>query len=200
MPANATKKPFHFEELSNEEHKNYANNLNYDREYEEKQKRGPLQHDTHVNGRMLHSNLQGRHDRKVDRDWGISQKDNDVISQKDKGLIDKASKRQPSHKVLGINQVHGNLNLNPKRSYKSVYNTSDKYVPKIGLSGKHGVNGLLIQEAPATQIQTPRLPRKLGSTILSSDGFPVVMGNIYWSREAEGFVPKGKYYNTFTLI
>ncbi len=231
LPNNATKKPFHFEELSNEEHKNYANNLFYDMDYQERGERNHnpqedllLQDDMHINGRILHSsNLNGQHERKVDRDYldrGISQMDKVVISPNDiKGVVAHAdnnvshngSKRQQLPKISGVNQVHSNHNPNLKRSYRRIYNTSDIYVPTIGLNKKHHMenvireasvhieNGLFIQEPPATQIQTPGLQSKHGSAILSRDGFPLVKGNIYWSKQAEDFVPKGKYDSIYNI-
>ncbi len=230
LPAYLTKKPFHFEELSNEEHMNSANNLLYDKDYQERveRKQNPqedslLQDDMHINGRILHSsNLNGQHDRKVDRDYGdreISQMDKVVVSPNDKGVVSqedntivrKVSKRQQSSKISGIWKVHRDQNSNYKQSYKRIYNTSNTYVPNVLLKGKysrqnvikkpsvHSENGLFIQEPPATQIQTPGLESKHGSEMLSRDGFPLVEENIYWSKQAEDFVPKGKYDSIYNI-
>ena len=223
MPANASRKrTFQFEELADEDQQNRLNyyeddGINYEDNDDNNNDDDDYvaQHDTHVNGRMLHSKLSA-----VLKETGErSQRDtNDNL----KALSSDITRLHTPKERQQYSSSHGNqrhLPLDTRLSYShngfSNHNVHQDKVPNDVVKFKQNLLQNVIQtppdaksdwnpkvkfvripghpvELPATQIQTPRLPRQLGPVVYSNDGYPVVESSIFWSQKVESFVPKGK--------
>ena len=225
MPANASKKrTFQFENLADEDQQN---RLHYEEDdgvnYEDNDPNNNdddyvAQHDTHVNGRTLHSKLSGVSDDELKETGGHNQRDvhdNQKTLTSDITRLHTPIKRQQNIGIRG-NQRHLPLDTrmsNSHHGYRSNIRQQDK-VPNAIVKFKQNLPQNVIQtppvtksdwnpqvkvvrlpdhpgDLPATQIQTPRLPRQLGPVVYSNDGYPLVEDSIFWSQKVESFVPKG---------
>lgn len=77
-----------------------------------------------------------------------------------------------------------------KRADLNTYMYQSKIETQIPLQDGMDVNILGVHQ-PATQIQMPQLPWQPGE-VRSKQGMPLVVNRIYWSKEVEDLVPKGK--------
>ena len=226
MPANASKKrTFQFEDLADEDQQNRLHyeeddGVNYEDNEHNNNDDYVAQHDTHVNGRMLHSKLSGVRDDEPKETGGYNQRD---VHDTHKALTSDITrlhtliKRQQNTGIYG-NHRHLPLDTRMSNSHngrKSNIRHQDN-VPNVVVKFKQNLLQNVIQtppvtksdwndnpqvkvvrlpdhpgDFPATQIQTPRLPRQLGPVVYSNDGFPLVEDSIFWSQKVESFVPKG---------
>lgn len=227
MPANTSKKKtFQFEELADEDQQNRHqydedDGVNYEDNDRDNDVVRVAQHDTHVNGRMLHSKFSVVLDDEPKETGGHNERN---IYEGHKTLTSDISrlytptKRQQNYGVRD-NQRHLPLDTrmpNSHNGYSSnslqqfnVPNVDAKFkqnllqnviqTPPVNMSDWYS-RGKLVRlpghpaKLPATQIQTPRLPRQLGLVVYSNDGYPIVEDSIFWSQKVESFLPKGNFY------
>ena len=224
LPANASKKrTFQFEDLADEDQQNRLHyeeddGVNYEDNDHNNNDDYVAQHDTHVNGRMLHSKLSGVKDDELKETGEHNQRD---VHDNPEALTSDITRLHTPIKGQQNTGIRGNkrpLPLDTRMSnshngYRSNILQQD-HVPNVVVKFKQNLPQNVIQtppvtksdwnppvkvvrlpdhpgDLPATQIQTPRLPRQLGPVVYSNDGYPIVEDSIFWSQKVESFVPKG---------
>ncbi len=207
LPANASHPKRTFQDLAEADEENRVHNYEEAGDYYEENNAEDraAEHDIHVNGRMLHS--------KASADGAKETHQGDVYDNRkalpsDITRLRTPLKRQENHAIQrdhrhspsdrrhsnshkGISKELEPSNV-PKHVDGSLGTNLERSVIRTSVVNRSDTRGREWVEAPATQIQTPRLPRRLGPVVYSNDGYPIVEDSIYWSQQVDSFVPRGE--------